>query len=199
MESNGSNGFYVDREAGTMQSEHEGSFHGENGRTPTRKLTQTTNGHSTTLEYPIVTEPRVKKSTQIMNKLKGSTEKFFGLEPDTNSKETAWTERRVRLANRSYGGIRPGVPVDSPDGDVQSLPEIYHRKVKPSVARYVAEGLTAFSRKMARIPPTDSPDNRSRSYRPRETWDTDVTDFEAADRRLHDGQVTQQMGGAGLH
>ena len=87
----------------------------------TRNVKQSNNGVNTMLQYPIVTEPRSRRKSSAASRrnyistsgpesftmtLKKKTKEFLGLEEDQNG-DTAmlWAERRIRLANRKYGGV----------------------------------------------------------------------------------------------
>ena len=112
-----------------------------------RSISQSTHGVKTVLQYPIVTEPTTKrklyakepisfkkshnKEQSFSSTLKRKTKQFLGLdEDDKGEREFLWTERRIRLANRKYGGIdvekitktlpKPRRVVDSPDGELVS-------------------------------------------------------------------------------
>lgn len=109
-------------------------------------------------------------------------ERFFGLEDEADSKEQLWKERRIRMANRTYGGVKPAAvtlprpTIDSPDGEASptlQMPATFPRISKPSVGKYVAEGLTTLGRKIANLPPPDSKasDTLSKSYIPGQTRD----------------------------
>ena len=163
-----------------------------NGNRRSRIIQQTQNGQSTILEYPIVTKSKKKKYsvTKPMNNsrtrrpsfsatLQRKAEQFFGLEDEADSKEQLWAERRIRMANRTYGGVKPSAAtlprptVDSPDGEASSpamqMAATFPRISKPSVGSYVAEGLTTLGRKIANMPPAESSEDMSRSYLPGQT------------------------------
>lgn len=124
----------------------------DTARSTTRSVHQPANGASTVLHYPIVTtagtrrKPSVNKplsarsnhrrTTSLSATLKKKTKEFLGLEDDEDGdREFLWTERRIRLANRKYGGVdleavartlpkppRRGDRVDTPDGGPVSYP-----------------------------------------------------------------------------
>jgi len=159
----------------------------------TRDIKQTNNGVNTTLHYPIVTEPRSRRKSSAASRknyvassgpesftmtLKKKTKEFLGLEEDQNGDtELLWTERRIRLANRRYGGIDAEAIVktlprvkttDSLDGPtVPNFSATFPRE-KPSIATYVAEGLSTLGRKVANLPPRTPRNTLSRSYLPSE-------------------------------
>lgn len=164
----------------------------------TRNIKQSNNGVNTMLQYPIVTEPRSRRKSSAASRrnnistrgpesftmtLKKKGKEFLGLEEDQNG-DTAmlWAERRIRLANRKYGGVDaeamirtlPKSKTDSPDGP--SLPKFSATfpREKPSVATYVAEGLSTLGRKMVNLPPKTPRSTLSRSYLPSEHTQTNA-------------------------
>ena len=75
----------------------------------TKSIVQNTNGTSTTLQYPIVTQPGSRRRGFGMPSFWDTltrTRDFLGL-TDSHGRdhETLWTERRIRLAARRYGGV----------------------------------------------------------------------------------------------
>jgi len=182
----------------------------------TRDIKQSNNGVNTTLQYPIVTEPRSKrKNSTVLRKnnasssgpesftmtLKKKTKQFLGLEEDQNGDtELLWTERRIRLANRRYGGIDTEAMVrtlprikrtDSPDGPTLPKFSATFPREKPSIATYVAEGLSTLGRKMANLPPKTPRSTLSRSYLPTEhTQETEDSDsFKASENHAVETEV----------
>ena len=156
----------------------------------TRTVAQSANGTSTTLHYPIVTEPASRRRGSRMSRegLRDTlrrTKEFLGIgEDQQGDQETLWSERRIRMATRRYGGINVeavartlpravvGLPVDSPDG----LPDSQNRladtlpRQKPSVVNYMTTGLSTLGRRMVNLPPKSREGTKSRSYRPSRTW-----------------------------
>jgi len=93
-------------------------------KSSTVSVNQTTNGTRTTLHYPIVTEPSRRRSgtgrsvsSSFKDTLRKTAKEFLGLDSDDSDQEALWTERRIRLANRLYGGVDPVDP--DPDSDPQ--------------------------------------------------------------------------------
>ncbi len=83
-------------------------------KSSTVSVIQTTNGTRTTLHYPIVTEPSRRRSgtgrsagSSFKDTLRKTAKEFLGLDSDDSDQEALWTERRIRLANRLYGGVDP--------------------------------------------------------------------------------------------
>jgi hypothetical protein len=82
-------------------------------KSSTVSVNQTTNGTRTTLHYPIVTEPSRRRSGTgrsagtFKDTLRKTAKEFLGLDSDDSDQEALWTERRIRLANRLYGGVDP--------------------------------------------------------------------------------------------
>ena len=83
-------------------------------KSSTVSVNQTTNGTRTTLHYPIVTEPSRRRSGtgrsaagSFKDTLRKTAKEFLGLDSDDSDQEALWTERRIRLANRLYGGVDP--------------------------------------------------------------------------------------------
>ena len=82
-------------------------------KSSTVSVNQTTNGTRTTLHYPIVTEPSRRRSgtgrsaASFKDTLRKTAKEFLGLDSDDSDQEALWTERRIRLANRLYGGVDP--------------------------------------------------------------------------------------------
>jgi hypothetical protein len=83
-------------------------------KSSTVSVNQTTNGTRTTLHYPIVTEPSRRRSgtgrnagSSFKDTLRKTAKEFLGLDSDDSDQEALWTERRIRLANRLYGGVDP--------------------------------------------------------------------------------------------
>ena len=128
----------------TLESSNDSIMRSES----TRSVSQPANGASNTvLQYPIVTEPRTRRTSSVKKPislprhhrkadslsatLKRATKEFLGLE-DNEDREFLWTERRIRLANRRYGGVDPEAVaktlprtrrvVDSPDGGTSAPP-----------------------------------------------------------------------------
>jgi len=157
----------------------------------TKSVKQSSNGANTTLQYPIVTEPKSRRRSSAGSRknsaitsgpesftmtLKRKTKQFLGLEEDQNSsEEMLWRERRIRLANRRYGGVDVSAMVrtfprdktiDSPDGPCPIGVSATFPRQKPSVATYVAEGLSTLGRKMVNLPPKTPKSTLSRSYLP---------------------------------
>jgi hypothetical protein len=87
----------------------------QNGiQSSTVSVNQTTNGTRTTLHYPIVTEPSRRRTgtdrsagSSFKDSLRKTAKEFLGLDSDDSDQEALWTERRIRLANRLYGGVDP--------------------------------------------------------------------------------------------
>ena len=75
----------------------------------TKSIVQNTNGTSTTLHYPIVTQPGSRRRGFGMPSFRDTlnkTKDFLGLtDSQGRDHETLWTERRIRLAARRYGGV----------------------------------------------------------------------------------------------
>ena len=124
----------------------------ENDENSTMSIHLSSNGVGATLHYPIVTEPSSKRKLSlkqssslkdssnlkesISSTLKRKTKQFLGLDEDEQGeREFLWTERRIRLANRKYGGIdidkinktlpRPHLSMDSPDGELIHQASVY--------------------------------------------------------------------------
>jgi hypothetical protein len=83
-------------------------------KSSTVSVNQTTNGTRTTLHYPIVTEPSRRRTgtdrsagSSFKDSLRKTAKEFLGLDSDDSDQEALWTERRIRLANRLYGGVDP--------------------------------------------------------------------------------------------
>jgi len=171
----------------TFQSEDEAS----------RSINQSTNGASTTLHYPIVTQPKTKRKSSVKKPisarsdhrkspsfsatLRKKTKEFLGLDDDVDGdREFLWTERRIRLANRRYGGVDPELVVktlprsqkfeqqlDSPDGTTAPVSYPFNStypRYKQSVADYMVDGLSTLGRKLRRD--DQLADSKSRSFVP---------------------------------
>lgn len=165
----------------TSERSHYSVVGGARDTRTTRNVRQSNNGVSTMLQYPIVTEPR-KKSTEYVSfsggpesftaTLKKKTKEFLGLEEQNDDTEMLWKERRIRLANRKYGGVdleavaRTLPRPDSPDGRSLARFSATFPREKPSLASYVAEGLSTLGRKMVNLPPKTPRSTLSRSYLP---------------------------------
>ena len=156
----------------------------------TKSIVQNTNGTSTTLHYPIVTQPGSRRRGFGMPSFRDTltkTRDFLGLtESQGRDHETLWTERRIRLAARRYGGVDSEAvartlprsaaivaqpQVDSPDGQPLSPHQTAASLIrqKPSVVEYMTTGLTTLGRRMASLPPRSNAATMSRSYRPSRT------------------------------
>jgi membrane associated rhomboid family serine protease len=109
------------------------------------------------------------------------TRELLGLLGDpAGDGETLWTERRLRLATRRYGGVDPEVVArtlpravlappaitDSPDGpDIP--PAATFPRLKPSVVELATSGLGTLGRRMANLPAKAAGGaSMSRSYKP---------------------------------
>ena len=169
------------------------SYRNRNGNTvspaSTKSIVQNTNGTTATLQYPIVTQPGSRRRSVGMSSLRSTlarTRDFLGLTDDHGrDHETLWTERRIRLAARRYGGV-DGEAVartlprsaaantqpqsDSPDGQPLSPdhPASSIIRQKPSVVEYMTTGLATLGRRMVNLPESSSA-TMSRSYRPSRT------------------------------
>ena len=156
----------------------------------TKSIVQNTNGTSTTLQYPIVTQPGSRRRGFGMPSFWDTltrTRDFLGL-TDSHGRdhETLWTERRIRLAARRYGGVDSEAvartlprcativtqsEVDSPDGQPLSPDHGASSLIrqKPSVVEYMTDGLTTLGRRMVSLPPRSNAATMSRSYKPSRT------------------------------
>ena len=158
-------------------------YKSRNGNTvsPTRSevsVAQSHNGANTTLHYPIVTEPGRRRGNRMQGTLSRTlrrTREFLGLEEDQGDQETLWSQRRIRLATRRYGGVDQEAvartlprtsPLDSPDGSSPPLPSL--PRLKPGVHHLLATGISTLGRKMVNLPAKSSSPALSRSYRPGE-------------------------------
>ena len=141
--------------------------------TATVSVNQTANGTRATLHYPIVTEPSRKRPRNdgghgISATLRKATREFLGLDSDDSDQEVLWTERRIRLANRLYGGVvdpaataatltlprrrkRQGLGADMLDeaSDSRHYSATTYPRYKRSVVNYVADGLTTLGRRIS--------------------------------------------------
>jgi hypothetical protein len=188
-------------------------------------VNQTANGTRTTLHYPIVTEPSQKRrrrsdgSRGISATLRKATREFLGLDSDDSDQESLWTERRIRLANRLYGGVvdsataaatltlprprRSRVATDALD-DAAAAAAHYcaattYPRYKRSVVNYVADGLTTLGRRIsgksaaavsaAETAPTTT---LSRSFPP----GRDAAPFQGPADETDSGAATELYGGA---
>ena len=139
----------------------------------TVSVNQTANGTRATLHYPIVTEPSRKRPRNdgghgISATLRKATREFLGLDSDDSDQEVLWTERRIRLANRLYGGVvdpaaaaatltlprrrkSQGLGADMLDeaSDSRHYSATTYPRYKRSVVNYVADGLTTLGRRIS--------------------------------------------------
>ena len=144
---------------------------------------QTNHGTDVSLHYPIVTESGRRVAEQSRNQnltmtLKRKAKKFLGLEESGDvARETMWRARRIRMANRRYGGVDVDVAastlprVDTTDGlmsagQLPPLPPATFPRAKPSVTSYLLEGVSTLGRKVANLPPRPARSTLSRSFHP---------------------------------
>ena len=142
---------------------------------------QQTNGAATTLHYPIVTEPGSRMTGSRLGDTLRRTREFLGLAEDQDGQqELLWTDRRIRLATRRYGGVDMAAvartlpraivpPSDSTDGMIPVEAASSLARQKPSVVEVLTTGLGTLGRRMASLPPRSRPSTKSRSYLPSRT------------------------------
>ena len=172
---------------------------------------QTDNGADVSLHYPIVTESRrgatgSQRDQSVTMTLKRKAKKFLGLEESGDvARETLWRARRIRMANRRYGGVDVDVAAstlprqDTTDGlDVRSDPATFPR-TKPSVTSYLVEGVTTLGRKVANLPPRSGRASLSRSYLPSDQTKTGPQsgDVTPADQEVFFNRSSQSGAEAG--
>ena len=135
---------------------------------------QTNHGTDVTLHYPVVTQTsRRDPDKSLTMTLKRKAKKFLGLEEQGEvERETMWRARRIRMANRRYGGVDVEVAAstlprhDTTDGVEDRIGPATFPRTKPSVTSYLIEGVTTLGRKVTNLPPPPGRASLSRSYLP---------------------------------
>ena len=133
------------------------------------------NGARTVLQYPVVTRPTPPaQPASLSATLRRQTAKFLGLETaeaDWQARQTLWRQRRIRLANRKYGGVEAGAGAwcghhssqqDTTDGTRLTECAATMIRPRPSLAAYLVEGAATAGRQLAgRSAPHPPPTSRS--------------------------------------